>query len=55
MKSRAIFIHPFAGFILFLTTAGIAPLCTAQDNMPSFFTGMLAPDTTTPVHTDSLN
>ena len=36
-------------------TAVPAHRCLSQDNMPSFFTGMLAPDTTTPVHTYSLN
>ena len=36
-------------------TAVPAHRCLSQDNMPSFFTSVLGPDTTAPVHKYSLN
>ena len=41
--------------IISIMSIGIGASCIAQDNMPSFFTGVLDPDTTAPVHMYSLN
>ena len=47
--------HMFGFKIVAIAICIVLVHCNGQDNMPSFFTGMLAPDTTTPVHTYSLN
>ena len=55
MRSHTFFNGSIVIFFVINATVLTTLHCSAQDNMPSFFTNVLPADTTTPVHAHSLN